>query len=193
MFPIRHLRKIAQVLDRRAPKSTKAGMNRRAARPPPADCIVPRVYLTNYPTAIDAERLTWLAATHVVSVLDQDVDLPKFIRNEHRLHIRITDTLEADLLPHLDKATSFIHAALEENSTNVVVVHCMMGISRSPAVVCAYLIAQKNMEVEEAIVYVQSKRSIVHINPAFINQLESFASKHGSLVAVQEGVVLEMV
>ncbi|KAK2463646.1 hypothetical protein APHAL10511_004397 [Amanita phalloides] len=167
-FPVDQLWQIARAVDERAAESTNA------------DCIVPRLYLTNYPTATDPEELTRLAATHVVSVLEQDIEVPKFIQEEHKLHIRMADSTRVDLLQHLDKTTSFIHAALEENSTNVVVVHCMMGVSRSVTVVCAYLIAQKNMTVIQAIAYVQSKRPIASPNPGFVNQLETFASKHKS-------------
>ena len=87
-----------------------------------APCIVPRLYLTDYDTATNVQYLSRLAATHVVSVLEGTVDLPPFIKEENRLHIRILDSPIADLFQHLDKTTAFIQAALEENETNVVVV-----------------------------------------------------------------------
>ena len=87
-----------------------------------AHCIVPRLYLTGYGTATSVQDLSRLAATHVVSVLEGTVDLPPFIKEENRLHIRILDSPIADLFQHLDKTTAFIQAALEENETNVVVV-----------------------------------------------------------------------
>ncbi len=52
----------------------------------------------------------------------------------------------------------------------------MGGISRSATVVCAYLIAHRYMEPEEAVTYVQSKRPMVCLNPGFILQLELYAS-----------------
>ena len=87
-----------------------------------APCIVPRLYLTDYDTATNVQYLSRLAATHVVSVLEGTVDLPPFIKEENRLHIRILDSPIADLFQHLDKTTAFIQAALEENEINVVVV-----------------------------------------------------------------------
>lgn len=89
---------------------------------PEAQCIVPRVYLTDYSTATNPRDLSLIAATHVVSILEQNVDLPIFIKEENKLHIRIADTMRSDLLQHLDKTTAFIQAALEENKKNVVVV-----------------------------------------------------------------------
>ncbi len=86
------------------------------------NCIVPRVYLTGYGPATNAQDLSRLAATHVVSILEQHVDLPPFIKEENKLHIRIEDSEEENILQHLDKTTAFIQAALEENEENVIVV-----------------------------------------------------------------------
>ena len=56
-------------------------------------------------------------------------------------------------------------------------VHCLMGISRSATVVCAYLVATSSMLAHEAIDFVISKRSIVCPNLGFRNQLETYASR----------------
>ena len=87
-----------------------------------AQCIVPRVYLSDYLTATDTQYLSRLGATHVVSILELEADVPSFIKEENKLHIKMEDTVRADLLPHLDKTTAFIQVALEEKETNVVVV-----------------------------------------------------------------------
>ncbi len=50
-----------------------------------------------------------------------------------------------------------------------------MGISRSATVVCAYLIAHRHMEAEEAVTYVQAKRPVVCPNWGFRYQLERYA------------------
>lgn len=71
----------------------------------------------------------------------------------------------------------------------------MLGMSRSATVVCAYLIAHKDMKAEEAIAYAQSKRPIVRPNVGFRNQLEIYAlrlqSNRGQdslLAEVKEGM-----
>lgn len=71
----------------------------------------------------------------------------------------------------------------------------MLGMSRSATVVCAYLIAHKDMKAEEAIAYAQSKRPIVRPNVGFRNQLEIYASRLQSncgqdslLAEVKEGM-----
>lgn len=56
-------------------------------------------------------------------------------------------------------------------------VHCLMGISRSATVVCAYLVATASMQAHEAIDFVISKRSIVCPNLGFRYQLEDYATR----------------
>jgi atypical dual specificity phosphatase len=87
-----------------------------------ASLIVPRVYLSDYITARDPEALNRLGITHVISVLEQDTNIPDFIPTEHKLHIRIPDQADADILVYLDQTTEFIIAALAENVSNKVLV-----------------------------------------------------------------------
>jgi atypical dual specificity phosphatase len=87
-----------------------------------ASLIVPRVYLSDYFTARDPEVLNRLGITHVISVLEQDTNIPDLIPLEHKLHIRIPDQADADILVHLDQTTEFIITALVENASNKVLV-----------------------------------------------------------------------
>lgn len=50
--------------------------------------------------------------------------------------IPVQDTEYDDLLIHLPNACRFIQAALDEGGK--VLVHCVMGISRSATVICAF-------------------------------------------------------
>lgn len=50
--------------------------------------------------------------------------------------IPVQDTEYDDLLVHLPQACQFIQAALDEGGR--VLVHCVMGISRSATVICAF-------------------------------------------------------
>ena len=52
-----------------------------------------------------------------------------------------------------------------------------MGISRSPTVVCAYLMAHKSMSPHEALNYVTSRRHIVCPNLGFRRQLDVYAAR----------------
>ncbi|CAD8077261.1 unnamed protein product [Paramecium sonneborni] len=58
-----------------------------------------------------------------------------------------------------------------------VLVHCMAGISRSAAIVIAYLIEKKKMTYYQAFTFVKSKRPQINPNKGFTNQLMSYTTK----------------
>ncbi|KAF7799690.1 hypothetical protein EIP86_010932 [Pleurotus ostreatoroseus] len=157
-----------------------------------ASRILPRLYLSSYRVAASEEELDELGITHVVSVLEYPPDYSSEDKYK-TLRIRIEDTLQANILEHLETTTAFIRDALAENATNKVLVrtltpsipvcvlimrrqvHCMMGVSRSATVVCAYLVATTPMIASEALAFVRERRSIVRPNSAFQQQLEAYA------------------
>ncbi|TFK39945.1 protein-tyrosine phosphatase-like protein [Crucibulum laeve] len=142
-----------------------------------ASLIVPRVYLSDAYTATNDEELVRLGITHVISVIEYVLDIPKCIEDSNKLHIRLHDHPQADLLAHLDETTNFIQSALSENKTNKVLVHCFQGISRSATVVCAYLIATTDKTAPDSIAFVKAQRGIVCPNSGFQKQLGEYASK----------------
>jgi atypical dual specificity phosphatase len=67
---------------------------------------------------------------------------------------------------------------VDPNSRNVVLVHCLAGMSRSATIVCAYLLATTPMNTQETISFVRSKRSIIRPNYGFEKQLGAWEVKH---------------
>lgn len=61
---------------------------------------------------------------------------------------------------------------------NVVLVHCLAGMSRSATIVCAYLLATTPMNTEETIAFVKSKRPMIHPNYGFQKQLKTWEAKY---------------
>ncbi|KAH9977516.1 protein-tyrosine phosphatase-like protein, partial [Russula compacta] len=132
--------------------------------------VLPRLYLTDLFTARDEAQLTGLGITHVVSVMEHAPMLPQAI-SLRTLHIPLSDSSDQDILGYLPESTSFIRDALAESPDSRVLVHCVMGISRSATVMIAYLIATTKMTPREALAAVRSKRAIVRPNPGFMSQL----------------------
>lgn len=95
-----------------------------------------------------------------------------------RLRIPVCDTLAENptLTPELlREAIAFVSAHLQAGRR--VLVHCIAGQQRSPAVVAAYLMVTRSLDVEAAIEFVRSRRTVaflderVHFRPS----LDAFA------------------
>ncbi|TFY76795.1 hypothetical protein EWM64_g7219 [Hericium alpestre] len=185
----------ASLLSTAQASSGKASKNSTKGRA--ASQILPRLYLTDYFTARSEDNLKRLGITHVVSVIEHVPELPESLPELRRIHVPVLDRPEADILGHLDATTAFIQDALAENETNKVMVrprafirrmrlaqscatrsqvHCFQGISRSAAVVSAYIMATMYMGASEAVAFVKAKRGIINPNPGFLRQLHSYAA-----------------
>lgn len=93
------------------------------------------------------------------------------------LHVGWLDSMEQLLYKHkkwdqLQEAIDFIVDALT-NGGNVVV-HCAQGKSRSATVVIACVMVLLEMNFEDALKFVQEKRSVAQPNPNFVKQLKEF-------------------
>eukprot|EP00128_Syssomonas_multiformis_P008658 Colp12_sorted_trinity150504_noHs@20956 len=66
------------------------------------------------------------------------------------------------------------HAVIESGRTNnsPVLVHCKLGISRSPAAVVYHLMKSKKITFDEAYTEVTRARPVVNINDFFVNILK---------------------
>jgi len=140
---------------------------------PQASEIIPRLYLADMYTATDPLTLQRLNITHVVSVVKEPwYTYPPHI---HNLCVPVHDHPRANIGGYLDNAVGWIKGALEEEEGEGegarVMVHCMWGMSRSPSVVIAYLMATKGMSLLRSMLHVKAKRRIVRPNRGFWHQL----------------------
>ena len=105
------------------------------------------------PEEFPAALLESAGVTHVLSVVE-DAHAPRAAAAAPRghLHIRIADLPSEDLASQLPRAIDFIHEA--RLAGGVVLVHCYHGVSRSGAVVLAYLTAHLGCTVFQAWHYV---------------------------------------
>jgi len=140
--------------------------------------ITRRLYLSGYRPVSNPEELKRLGITHILSVLNMDLDIPSCIPQHRKLHIRVDDRSDEDISAHFDAAVKFINTALAENDANRVLVHCLMGVSRSATIICAYMIATAGMNAMQSIEFVHAQRRIVCPNLGFRRQLEVYAEKH---------------
>ena len=80
------------------------------------------------------------------------------------------------LIPHLEKATSFINQAQINNG--IILVHCQLGISRSTSCVIAYMIKYMGYTAMSALDFIKKKRTQVMPNFGFLQQLMVYEKNH---------------
>ncbi|KZT13025.1 phosphatases II [Laetiporus sulphureus 93-53] len=131
-----------------------------------------RLFLGTLDAAISPRTLSDRRITHIVSLGTDPIPADNPASGFHHLRIPVEDVNHADLLIHLPEACQFIHEAL--NSNGIVLVHCVQGLSRSAAVVAAYLMYAKRIKAVDAIEEVRRSREQIWINPGFHEQLVLF-------------------
>lgn len=108
--------------------------------------------------------------TLVVNVTNDVLDAP--VPGIMYTRFSAVDEPTQDLKKYFNPAADRIEEAIRTGGR--VVVHCMAGVSRSCAIVLAYLVRYRNMTLREAFKYVRERRAIVHPNHGFFQQLIDF-------------------
>ncbi|KAF9780038.1 protein-tyrosine phosphatase-like protein [Thelephora terrestris] len=130
-----------------------------------------RLYIGSLQVALSSSQRSALGITHVLSVCPEYPAEPEDV---HHLCIPVQDSEFENLLVQLPAACSFIQNAIDGGGK--VLVHCVMGVSRSATVICAYLMMTRQLSVEKALGYLRDRRPQVHPNYGFLKQLHAFAA-----------------
>lgn len=135
--------------------------------------ILPRLYLGGLGLVHDLEFLRENKITHIVSVIDENIlTVPMVVLNVKQLSVRIHDCDDAPIAAHFDRCVAFIQSALEDGGA--VLVHCFMGVSRSPTIVAAYLMRAQSMAAAAALEFLVARRPIVDPNDGFRAALAAY-------------------
>ncbi|KAA1472971.1 phosphatases II, partial [Dentipellis sp. KUC8613] len=135
---------------------------------PQASEILPGLYLSDMYTATNPAVLARLGVTHLVSV---QRDAPPTPALAH-LRVPLDDARGADLQSVLAPAVLWIERARRRGGT--VLVHCVWGMSRSPALVIAFLMAAHRMPLGRAWAHVRARRAVARPNAGFVRQLAAY-------------------
>ena len=85
------------------------------------------------------------------------------------LQVPLRDDENENLLRHISDAYAFMKRFKSQNS---IMVHCNAGISRSAAIICAFLMMDMKYSLDKALEMVKSARSQASPNPGFLKQLK---------------------
>ncbi|AHA46198.1 dual specificity protein phosphatase [Insectomime virus] len=117
----------------------------------------------------EKEQQEWCTVT-VLSPQELSAIPFAFPKHTYRgLIIKADDQPNVNLAQVFSKVASFCDECLKEDKK--VLVHCMMGISRSSTCVIAYLMLKKGMSLRDAYNLVKNQRSCISPNPGFLAQL----------------------
>jgi atypical dual specificity phosphatase len=112
-------------------------------------------------------------ATEFISDALGTTNVPAVNKEEMKAVKDVTAVLEGNSRPFPSPDSE-----VDPNPRNVVLVHCLAGMSRSATIVCAYLLATTSMNTHETISFVRSKRSIIRPNYGFEKQLKEWEVKY---------------
>lgn len=98
--------------------------------------MFPNIYVSNYSTSTNLEILQGLGITHIITVIPSFN--PPFPDKFKYLHIEAYDDEWQDMKPFFKETNTFIENCLINNGK--VLIHCMVGRSRSMTIFLAFLI-----------------------------------------------------
>ena len=98
--------------------------------------VYPNIYIGNYSTSTNLELLKNVGITHIISVIP--TFNPPFSDKFKYLHIQAYDDQTQDLSQYFENCNAFIGDVLNESGK--VLIHCMVGRSRSVTMFLAFLI-----------------------------------------------------
>ena len=128
------------------------------------------LYLGNFSHASNIKELKRLKINYVLNcAIECRNNLPKNIKE---LHLKIRDLENFEIVDFFESANEFINKC--KNMGENCLVHCKLGISRSAAVVIAYLIKYYKVSTDEAVDFVKSKRTSIKPNDGFMRQLYTY-------------------
>ncbi|KAI9511421.1 protein-tyrosine phosphatase-like protein [Russula earlei] len=130
------------------------------------------LYLGSISAVLDPSILKEHDIHHLVQVLDVPW-LPASEKDGFECYrLDILDLESQDLKPHLEDAVEDIDSALRRGRN--VLVHCQQGVSRSAAIVIAYLICKRGMSFDSAITFVRQRRPCIKPNSGFVRCLREW-------------------
>lgn len=142
--------------------------------------IIPNLWLGPLGLTYDTDFLTANKISHIVRVLeDTNTSALSYNLGIKTHYIKIYDGDEQPIGDYFDSAIAFIDGALQQG--NAVYVHCYVGVSRSPTIVAAYLIKQRQLTTEQALKYISERRPCIDPNPGFRAALRHFELKQNEL------------
>eukprot|EP00439_Symbiodinium_sp_Y106_P004245 s171_g1.t1 len=153
-----------------APRKGRAPLAVRQAVEDASDIREGWLFLGGQMAASSLDSLQQIGITHILNCCER---VPcKFRSRITYKTVAVMDTKSSDIREFIAEALSFIDDVVAAGGK--VLVHCMVGASRSVALVLAWLVARCQMPLKQAFQEVRSKRHQARPNRSFCEQLMEF-------------------
>lgn len=140
--------------------------------------ILDHLYLGSGKDAADKEVLQQVGITVILNVTTEwrQTHLKDFVHHRINLH----DTVKQPIKAAMEAVTEIVWQAKQSTSAPAqkVLIHCVMGRSRSASMVMAYLVAKENMSLREAFEHTHKIRPIIRPNSGFMQELIDWELQH---------------
>lgn len=138
--------------------------------------VTPFLYLGDLAAARNVERLHAAGVTDIISLVSDGTLLPRAVRAAFACdRFELKDASDAPLLSRLPSLVASIEATRDKGG--VVLVHCHGGVSRSPAVVAAFLMTHHGWTRDKALAHLRTLRPCIDPNTGFLAALEAWEVK----------------
>jgi predicted protein tyrosine phosphatase len=141
--------------------------------------ITPYLFLTSVRNAHNVAKLREMRITHIVTLMNNHLPdwvlLPLQNVGVKHIWIALVDVAEDDrFMPAMQECHEYIQQYKSEPDARILV-HCTVGVSRSPCAVIYHLMQQSPAHnVQMCLRQVRASRRFINPNPAFLKQLEQF-------------------
>jgi len=139
-----------------------------------ANEIIPNVYVSGKKPAQNCTYLQQLGITTILIVSAEEKPLfPNIFRY---MHLPIDDCPGQTLsFEEIDMCCNFITESIRNREK--ILVHCTVGISRSVAIVCAFLMIHLNVSLQQSVDLIRTKRPIASPAVKFLNIIQEWYDK----------------
>lgn len=143
-----------------------------------ANHITDNIWLGSFASACDREALKKRNITRIITAAyDVGAVFPRDTEIIY-LNIPVIDDPSEEIAKHFDKAVDFIEESIAAGRG--VLVHCIMGVSRSSTLLCAYLMKKRLMTLMMAVEFIKAKRPKAEPNEGFLRQLLEYERRKPS-------------
>lgn len=135
--------------------------------------VADHLFICNYETSCNKNALKDKNITHIINCV---YGLPNRYPNDFVYkNVSLLDNENEDILPHIAESNQFIDDAVKNQGGNVLI-HCIMGHSRSVSILAAYIIylGKGKVDVRGALEFIKEKRGTINPNMGYLEQLEKY-------------------